>query len=65
MVAISLLSCFVGYHGDAGISATKRLSLVGTELLTVFAVPLLWHWLRYRPLNLKLLWLHDVALLCW
>jgi len=64
MVAISLLSVFVGYHGDAGISATKRLSLVGTELLTVFAVPLLWHWLRHRPLNLKLFVVGMMLLCC-
>jgi hypothetical protein len=64
MVAISLFSVFVGYHGDAGISATKRLSLVGTELLTVFAVPLLWYWLRHRPLNLKLFVVGMMLLCC-
>ncbi len=64
MVAISLFSVFVGYRGDAGISATKRLSLVGTELLTVFAVPLLWYWLRHRPLNLKLIVVGMMLLCC-
>jgi len=64
MVAISLFSVFVGYRGDAGISATKRLSLVGTELLTVFAVPLLWYWLRHRPLNLKLFVVGMMLLCC-
>jgi len=64
MVAISLLSVFVGYHGDAGISATKRLSLVGTELLTIFAVPILWHWLRHRSLNLKLFVVGMMLLCC-
>jgi hypothetical protein len=64
MVAISLFSVFVGYHGDAGISATKRLSLVGTELLTVFAVPLLWHWLPHRPLRLKLFVVGMMLLCC-
>ena len=64
MVAISLFSVFVGYRGDAGISATKRLSLVGIELSTVFAVPLLWYWLRHRPLNLKLFVVGMMLLCC-
>jgi len=63
MVAISLISAFFGYRGDAGISATKRLGLVGSELLIVFAVPLLWHWLRQRLLSLKL-WVAGLMLLC-
>jgi len=64
MVGISLFSVFVGYRGDAGISATKRLSLVGIELSTVFAVPLLWYWLRHRPLNLKLIVVGMMLLCC-
>jgi hypothetical protein len=64
MVVFSLFSVFIGYQGEAGISATKRLGLVGTELLTVFAVPLLWHWLRYRPLNLKLFVVGMMLLCC-
>lgn len=44
----SLLMIFVEYQGSAGISASKRLTLFATDLLIIFAIPLIWLWLRKR-----------------
>jgi hypothetical protein len=54
-VGLSLLMIFVEYQGSAGISASKRLLLFGTDLLDLFAVPLLWHWLSRKRMQVKIL----------
>lgn len=54
-VGLSILMIFVEYQGSAGISASKRLLLFGTDLLDLFAVPLLWYWLSRKPIQLKML----------
>jgi hypothetical protein len=54
-VGLSLLMIFVEYQGSAGISASKRLLLFGTDLLVLFAVPLLWYWLSRKRMQVKML----------
>ncbi|MBE0685856.1 MAG: hypothetical protein IH585_07630 [Anaerolineaceae bacterium] len=54
-VGLSILAIFVEYQGSAGISASKRLLLFGTDLLDLFAVPLLWHWLSRKRMQVKML----------
>lgn len=54
-VGLSLMMLFVEYQGSAGISASKRLLLFGTDLLVLFTVPLLWHWLRSKRTQVKML----------
>ncbi|NMC16205.1 MAG: hypothetical protein GYA40_06155 [Chloroflexi bacterium] len=49
----SFLTIFVEYEGAAGISATKRLTLYSSVLLTLFTVPLLWYWLRNKKEALR------------
>lgn len=53
--AASFLTIFVQYEGAAGISATKRLTLYSSVLLTLFAVPLLWYWLRRKKPALRVI----------
>jgi len=53
-VGLSLFMVFIEYQGSAGISASKRLMLFGSDLLILFAVPLLWIWLRNKSQNLKM-----------
>jgi len=45
---ISLLMVFVQYQGSAGVSATKRLTLFATDLLIIFAIPIIWRSLKYK-----------------
>ncbi len=54
-VTLSILMVFVEYQGSAGISASKRLVLFGTDLLILFTVPLLWFWLKNKRLQVKML----------
>ncbi len=54
-VTLSLLMVFVEYQGSAGISASKRLVLFGTDFLILFTVPLSWYWLKNRGLQTKML----------
>lgn len=54
-VGLSLLMVFVEYQGSAGISASKRLLLFGTDLLILFAVPLMWLWTGKKRLQFKIL----------
>jgi len=49
----SFLTIFVEYEGAAGISATKRLTLYSSVLLTLFTMPLLWYWLRNKKEALR------------
>lgn len=53
-VTLSLMMVFVEYQGSAGVSASKRLVLFGTDLLILFTVPLLWYWLRNRHIQTKM-----------
>ena len=46
--AMSMLAVFIEYEGSAGISATGRLYTYSLNLLVLFSVPLLWHWLKRR-----------------
>ena len=54
-VGLSLLMLFVEYQGSAGISASKRLLLFGTDLLVLFTVPLLWYWISRKRMQVKML----------
>ncbi len=54
-VGLSILMIFVEYQGSAGISASKRLLLFSTDLLVLFTVPLLWHWLSRKRTQVKML----------
>jgi len=60
--AASFLTIFIGYEGAAGISASKRLTLYSSVLLTLFAVPLLWYWLRRRKQCVRYLAISLLAL---
>lgn len=53
--AASFLTIFMEYEGAAGISATKRLTLYSSVLLTLFTVPILWYWLRRKKQVLRFL----------
>ncbi|MEL7646326.1 MAG: hypothetical protein AAGU04_08700, partial [Anaerolineaceae bacterium] len=60
--AASFLTIVVEYEGAAGISATKRLTLYSSVLLTLFAVPLLWYWLRKKKEALRFIVIGVCAL---
>lgn len=49
----SLGMVFFEYQGLAGFSASKRLTLFATDLLILFAIPLLWLWLANKAAWLK------------
>ncbi|MBI5297371.1 MAG: hypothetical protein HY869_17975 [Chloroflexi bacterium] len=49
-----LFSLFVKYTGTAGVSATTRLMVTLVLVPTLYAVPLVWIWLRKRSESLKL-----------
>jgi hypothetical protein len=46
---VSLLSVFVEYSGNAGITATTRLLFQLLFVCKIFAVPLFWLWLQNQP----------------
>lgn len=52
----SLLSVFIEYSGNAGLTATTRLLSNLFFVCKVFAVPLVWLWLQNQPA-----WKHHVA----
>ena len=60
----SFLTIFLEYQGSAGISATKRLTLFSAAILTLFAVPLMWYWLRRRSQTLRFVVIGTMAAVC-
>jgi hypothetical protein len=62
---VSLLSIFVQYAGNAGITATGRLFAGAIDVSKVYAVPLLWLWAEKRSRAIKgtLLGLAGVSML--